>query len=149
MAIGLGVPRPPIQLVDVDGTIRVRGVRDPGQDVTESLRDYGLEVARKLGVEWDAGLLVVPDANLHLGTTHLASLLERYEGDVIPALAAYNAGATPVRRWLRYPEAKDPVRFVERIPYAETRGYLRTVIRNRSLYRALYPPVTQSTAGDP
>ncbi len=107
------------------------------------------EVARKLGVEWHVGLLVVPDANLHIGTTHLVSLLERYEGDVIPALAAYNAGATPVRRWLRYPEAGDPVRFVERIPYAETRGYLRTVIRNRSLYRALYPPTTHSTAGDP
>ena len=43
----------------------------------------------------------------------------------------------------------DPVRFVERIPYAETRGSLRTVIRNRSLYRALYPPTTHSTAGDP
>ncbi len=97
-------------------------------------------VARRLGVEWDRSLLHVADANMHLGVSHFAALLDRYDGDVLPSLAAYNAGSTPVRRWLRYPEANDPVRWVERVPYRETRGYLQTVIRNRALYRALYPP---------
>ncbi len=96
-------------------------------------------VARQIGVGWDQRLLTVADANLHVGVSHFANLLRQYDGDVVPALAAYNAGGTPVRRWLRYPEAGDPVQFVERIPYVETRGYLRTVLRNRSLYRALYP----------
>jgi len=105
------------------------------------------EVARKLDVEWDARLLAVADANLRLGAAHLASLLKQYDGAVVPALAAYNAGSTPVRRWLRYPEASDPVSFVERIPYVETRGYLRTVLRNRSLYRALYPAAAPASAG--
>ncbi len=104
------------------------------------------QVARKLDVEWDAGLLSIADANLVLGTAHLASLLEQYGGAVIPALAAYNAGGTPVRRWLRYPEASDPVLFVERIPYAETRGYVRTVLRNQALYRALYPAAAATPA---
>jgi soluble lytic murein transglycosylase-like protein len=36
----------------------------------------------------------------------------------------------------RYP--RDPVTFVERIPYSETRGYVRTVLRNRAVYAALY-----------
>jgi soluble lytic murein transglycosylase len=107
------------------------------------------EVARKLQVEWDPTLLTVLDANLHLGVTHFAYLLRRYSEDVIPALAAYNAGSTPVRRWLARPEANDPVRFVERIPYQETRGYVRTVLRNRSLYRALYPPTPVFTDGMP
>ena len=48
MAIGLGVPRPPIRLVKVDGSIRVRGVRDPEQDVTEALVENATAVAREL-----------------------------------------------------------------------------------------------------
>jgi len=48
MAIGLGVPRPPIRLVSVDGEVRVRGVRDPGQDVTEALVANAQHVAGQL-----------------------------------------------------------------------------------------------------
>ncbi len=58
-------------------------------------------VARRLGIEWDAGLLGVSDANLHVGTAHLTALLQAYDGDVIFALAAYNAGGRPVARWRR------------------------------------------------
>lgn len=98
------------------------------------------EVARRSGVSWDARYLESAEANLHLGATHLAGLLRQYDGKVVPALAAYNAGGRPVSRWLRYPEASDPVQFVERIPYEETRGYVRSVLRNRELYRQIYPP---------
>lgn len=98
------------------------------------------EVARRSGLRWDARYLESAEANLHLGATHLAGLLRQYDGQVVPALAAYNAGGRPVSRWLRYPEASDPVRFVERIPYEETRGYVRSVLRNRELYRQIYPP---------
>ena len=103
------------------------------------------DIARRSGVEWEREWDRVADANLHLGTTHLSGLLNRY-GRQGPALAAYNAGGRPVAQWLRYPGAEDPYRFVERIPYVETRGYVRSVLRNQALYRALYPealaPVT-------
>ena len=97
-------------------------------------------LARRLGVEWDQRLVVVPDANLHLGVAHLTALIRSYDDELAPAIAAYNAGGRPVSRWLRYPEASDSFLWVERIPYVETRGYVRTVLRNRELYRALYPP---------
>lgn len=48
VAIGLGTPRPPIQLVDVEGSTRVRGTRDPDQDVTEALIGYGRTLAHQL-----------------------------------------------------------------------------------------------------
>jgi uncharacterized protein YbgA (DUF1722 family)/uncharacterized protein YbbK (DUF523 family) len=48
VAIGLGVPRPPLQLVRVHDEVRVRGVNDPTQDVTEALITYGHEVATQL-----------------------------------------------------------------------------------------------------
>jgi soluble lytic murein transglycosylase len=108
------------------------------------------EVARRAGIAWDPRYLESAAANLHLGATHLAALLRQYDGRVVPALAAYNAGGRPVSRWLRYPEASDPVHFVERIPYVETRGYLRSVLRNRELYRGLYPPSpVPAAAGGP
>lgn len=49
VAIGLGIPRPPLRLVNVDGAVRVRGVRDPAQDVTDALAEYGRTIAGGLG----------------------------------------------------------------------------------------------------
>jgi soluble lytic murein transglycosylase len=100
------------------------------------------QAARQLGLEWSDHLLRVPDANVHVGAAHLAILLRHYAGNPVPTLAAYNAGLTPVEIWRRFPEAKDPALFVERIPYAETRGYVRSVLRNWTIYRALYPPTS-------
>jgi soluble lytic murein transglycosylase len=119
--------------------------RAGARGLTQLMPSTASWLARQHGIPWDRRYLTTAGLNLHLGTSHLAALLRTYDGDVIPALAAYNAGGRPVARWLRYPEAKDPVRFVERIPYVETRGYLRTVLRNRSLYRGLYPTAPSST----
>jgi soluble lytic murein transglycosylase len=44
-----------------------------------------------------------------------------------------------VARWRAKPGAADPELFTERIPYVETRDYVRIVLRNRELYQALYP----------
>jgi soluble lytic murein transglycosylase len=107
------------------------------------------QLARRLGIEWDRRLLVVADANLHLGAVHFSNLLKRFGGAVEPALAAYNAGATPVRRWLRNTDPGDPVGFIASVSYPETQGYLRTVTRNRALYRALYPPREATGNGTP
>jgi soluble lytic murein transglycosylase len=100
---------------------------------TASLMARGLDVA--FYPEW----ITVPDLNLHLGAAHLAELLKRF-GRVDAAIAAYNAGPSPVRRWLERTGAADPDRFIELIPYPETRGYVRSLLRNRELYRALYEP---------
>jgi len=93
--------------------------------------------ARGLDVTFYPEWITVPDLNLHLGAAHLAELLRRF-GRLETAIAAYNAGATPVRRWLERDGADDPDQFIELIPYPETRGYVRSVIRNRELYRLLY-----------
>ena len=94
--------------------------------------------ARSLDVTYYPEWITVADLNLHLGAAHLADLLRRYGGRVEAAVAAYNAGPIPVARWLARPGADDPDRFIELIPYPETRGYVRAVLRNRELYRALY-----------
>lgn len=101
------------------------------------------DVARQLAQSqkfpiWDRALLFQPDVNVQLGAIHFAGLLRRYD-HVEYALAAYNAGGSRVARWLTKPGAADPEIFVERIPFVETRDYVRIVLRNRALYRALYP----------
>ncbi len=100
--------------------------------------DVGKRVARGLGYpEWDAVLLYQADANLEIGSTHLRALLDN-QGSVVEVLAAYNAGAHRVVRWRTRGGAEDPELLTERIPFVETRDYVRIVQRNRSLYQVLY-----------
>lgn len=100
--------------------------------------DVGKKVARGLGYpEWDAVLLYQADANLEIGSTHLRALLDS-QGNVVEVLAAYNAGSHRVVRWKTRGGAEDPELLTERIPYVETRDYVRIVQRNRNLYQALY-----------
>jgi soluble lytic murein transglycosylase len=87
---------------------------------------------------WAPALLWQPDVNLELGTVHLAEMTARYP-DLVRVLAAYNAGASRVTRWDERAGADDSELFAERIPYRETRDYVRIVQRNRAVYRALYP----------
>jgi soluble lytic murein transglycosylase len=88
---------------------------------------------------YSRSLLGVPEVSVLFGTTYLRDLLERHDHFLPLALSAYNAGPARASRWRGFPEAADPQRFVERIPYAETRGYVRNVIRNQAVYRHLYP----------
>ncbi len=68
-----------------------------------------------------------PAVNLMLGAGHLAELIEQFDGQVLLALAAYNAGPVTARRWL--PDARmDADTWVENIPYNETRGYVQRVM---------------------
>jgi len=98
----------------------------------------GQQIARSLGYPlWDAGLLFDPDANLELGTAHLAGSLRQYD-DIVRVLAAYNAGGSRVARWATKAGTNDPEVFAERISFTETRDYVRIVQRNMELYRALY-----------
>lgn len=97
----------------------------------------GRAVARSIDIpEWRTDLLYQPDINLQLGIRHLEAFISRYDAPY--ALAAYNAGESRLVRWLRRRGARDPELFVERIPFTETRDYVRIVLRNRAMYRALY-----------
>lgn len=99
----------------------------------------GGELAARQGVSpWSPGLLRVPEVNVHLGTAYLHELLQRYGPDLALVLSAYNAGPTRATRWRELPEANDHERLVERIPYGETRQYVKNVLRNAALYQWLY-----------
>ncbi|MBK8013572.1 MAG: transglycosylase SLT domain-containing protein [Deltaproteobacteria bacterium] len=75
-----------------------------------------------------------PDANIRLGTWYIRRLLDRYDGQMAPAIAAYNAGPIAVDGWLEDLGGLDLDVFVERIPYRETRAYVQRVLEAYSVY---------------
>ena len=89
-----------------------------------------------------------PAYNILLGSTYLAGLLERYDGHVPMAVAAYNAGPHRVNRWIRaYGDPRrgdvDVIDWIELIPFTETRNYVQRVVENLKVYRQKVAPATQ------
>ncbi len=100
--------------------------------------DVGRRIAQAHRIQgWGVELLYEPEVSLELGADHLAELVTRYP-TLVEALAAYNAGSSRVERWRTKTGADDPEVLVERIPYVETRDYVRIIVRNVQMYRALY-----------
>lgn len=98
----------------------------------------GRELARRIGPDdFSLASLEVADLNMHLGIAYLTEMLRRYE-QLPLVLSAYNAGPGRANRWRSFPEASDPVLFTERIPFAETKDYVKRVRRNQAIYGHLY-----------
>ena len=100
------------------------------------------ETAEKIGVEYSPSRLTSDGAyNALLGSTYLAAQLQRFDGSLVLAAAAYNAGAGNAQRWIAAygdprEEIVDPVVWVELIPFEETRKYVQRVLANYLVYRA-------------
>ena len=80
--------------------------------------------------------------NLTIGSNYLYSLINSYNGSIVLAIAAYNAGPTNVNKWLRKigdPRTKeiDYVSWIESIPYTETRNYVQRVLENFIIYQQI------------
>jgi hypothetical protein len=81
--------------------------------------------------------LLNPQKNLQVGTLFLSKLLRRYDGNLVLALAAYNAGPLAVDRWVVRYQVKNPVLFKDLIPYRETREYVASILRNLYWYQMI------------
>jgi soluble lytic murein transglycosylase len=84
------------------------------------------------GTTFELGDLSDPEINIRYGTFLLRELLDRYRGDVIAALAAYNAGPTNAERW-----GGSELR-LDGIPFPETRAYVEDVLDKQRAYREKY-----------
>ena len=96
--------------------------------------------ARRAGVAYDYERLIAdPAFNTQLGAAFLGQVMEDEGGSLAMAFAAYNAGPGRVAQWIAaYGDPRngaDPVDWVERIPFEETRDYVQRVSENLAVYR--------------
>lgn len=106
--------------------------------LTQVVPSTARAIAAQLGREDFATRdLFKPAVSLEFGTWFLSHLLGEYHGQIMPALAAYNAGGGNATRWLdRF--GSDPDVLAESIPLAETQAYVRIVYDNYWHYQSLY-----------
>lgn len=121
---------------DVDAISRV-GARGLMQLMPATAR----ETASLLGVSYSASRLTSDAAyNALLGSTYLSRQLDRFDGSLIMAAAAYNGGGGNVNKWVRAygnpnDSGVDPVVWIESIPFEETRKYVQRVLAGYMFYR--------------
>jgi soluble lytic murein transglycosylase len=103
--------------------------------------EAGRDTAKRFGVSYDWDKLVSdPVYNTQMGAAELSALVSEYKGSEIMIFAGYNAGRGRVRDWVKaYGDPRDPnvdpVDWVERIPFSETRNYVQRVMENMQVYR--------------
>ena len=77
--------------------------------------------------------ILVPNTNIQLGSAYLKELLQRFDGNFAQASAAYNAGPHRIPKWLPDQEL-EASRWIESIPFSETRKYVRAVMSYTTIY---------------
>jgi soluble lytic murein transglycosylase len=140
-----GAPEPALLLgvARQESTFNTWGVSRAGaQGLLQLMPRTAHLMARALRVPYSrARLTADPAYNILLARHYLRILLERYDGEVVLAMAAYNAGPSRVDEWLelngdpRRGGLHDLVDWVELIPFDETRNYVQRVLEARNMYR--------------
>jgi len=109
------------------------------------------EQAGKMGIGYDGNRLISdPGYNVSIGSSYFQRMLNIWDGNVPLAVASYNAGSGNAGKWVRAygdPRGKvDVVKWIESIPFAETRGYVQRVIENSVVYDSMRGQPQQQTA---
>ncbi len=100
--------------------------------------DTGMWIAQQLQCEeFNKELLFDPEINIRFGTWYLGNLNQEFGDELIVVLAAYNAGRGTVNKWLKEDwDGKEQT--IDKIPYKETREYLKAILRVYKFYKRLY-----------
>ncbi|MEO8175512.1 MAG: lytic transglycosylase domain-containing protein [Sphingomicrobium sp.] len=109
------------------------------------------EQSGKMGMRYDSYRLTSdPDYNMMLGSSYFARLLDQWNGNIPLAVASYNAGSGNVRKWINANgdprNGTDVLRWIEAIPFTETKGYVQRVIENSVVYDSMRPAQTPQSA---
>lgn len=109
------------------------------------------EQAGKMGVGYDSyRVLSDPNYNVMLGSAYFQRMLNMWDGNVPLAVASYNAGYGNVRKWVnRYGDPRgnvDVLKWIEAIPYIETKAYVQRVIENSVVYDSMRSGAPQQSA---
>lgn len=96
----------------------------------------GRQIAADLRDRWgDDDNLFQAELNLKYGAFYFKKLLSQFGGHYALAAAAYNAGASKIKRWLPSGRSQPADIWIENIPYKETRGYVASVLMYTLIYQ--------------
>jgi soluble lytic murein transglycosylase len=90
------------------------------------------------GTAFELRDLGTPQINISYGSWYLRYLIDRYEGNITLAIAAYNAGEHNVDIWIKRAGGEENFDPGSDIPFPETRHYVHSVMEHRVLYREKY-----------
>jgi soluble lytic murein transglycosylase len=107
--------------------------------LTQLMPSTAQAVARQLKLKKvSTQSLLDPDTNIKLGAHYLGSLIKRFSGHTPYAVGSYNAGPLAIDRWRADRPGVPLDAWVEEVPIAETRGYIKRVLRSYNTYQLLY-----------
>jgi soluble lytic murein transglycosylase len=152
----VGVPRyspigPGIDNAMLFAIIRQESMFDPSDwsaaqamGLMQVTPEAGRDTCKRFGCTYDVKRLRTDmPYNLQVGAAELGGVMQDYRNNYALAFAAYNAGRGRVQEWIaafgdpRDPKV-DPIDWVERIPFMETRNYVQRVMENMQVYRARF-----------
>lgn len=128
-------------LIRQESLFRSRAVSPVGaRGLMQIMPETGREIAEGDGWPgYDEDILFDPVVSLHFGSLYLAWQRDRFDGFWPAVLAAYNGGPHNVAVWMEFHERGiDPELWVDRIPFKETREYVRKIVAQEATYRRLY-----------
>jgi soluble lytic murein transglycosylase len=97
------------------------------------------EVERQVEIPgFELNDLYDPEIAIMFGSRHLADLFRKFPGQTEAVVAAYNAGADNMSRWLARSRSNDPERYVPEIMFTQTKDYVYRVMANLRMYQELY-----------
>ncbi|HOQ90891.1 MAG TPA: lytic transglycosylase domain-containing protein, partial [Candidatus Hydrogenedentes bacterium] len=85
-----------------------------------------------------ASRLMEPEVSIRLGAAYLRQMLDRFNGNLVYAVAAYNGGPGNCSKWIKSFGQVAPETFIEAIPLEETRDYVKKVLGNLATYHTLW-----------
>ncbi len=95
----------------------------------------GKVIARKLKVKFSSkNQLLSPETNVKFGTKYLNMMLKKFYKQPALASAAYNAGGHRVKAWLPDGQDMSAERWIESIPFKETREYVSSILAYTAIY---------------
>lgn len=116
--------------------------------VMQIMPDTGKWAAERMAIpDFNPDMLFEPAINIKIGCWYLADLQREFGGNMIIALAAYNAGRGNVKRWLTENIWDGQLASVDQIPFPETRNYVINVTKSYQKYKTLYDEVDTNLQG--
>jgi soluble lytic murein transglycosylase len=129
-----------VSIIRVESSFRQTATSEKGaKGLMQIMPRTGFWIAEQIGLEdFSEEKICDPSINIRLGTWYLNDLLQQFDAELYPALAAYNGGRGHVKKWLDSGIWDGKKESLEDIPFAETRCFIKKVIQTYGRYQRIY-----------